>query len=370
MRIFFISRAYPPITGGIENQNFGLARALREAGSVTLFANTRGKRFLPIFLPWAAVRAAFACRDHDVLLLGDGVLAPLGALIKRLFPRMRVVCVVHGLDISFATHPGAVAAFYAALNLPALRRLDLLIAVGRATEALAIANGVSPSRVRFIPNGIYPEEFSERPPRSALEALLGMSLLDRRVLVRVGRYVSHKGVAWFIREVMPRLPQNVLFVAAGPRIAAGTAGDADDYDNCVRAIADAGLEERVVLLSALPWEQIKILYATADIVVSPNVRVPGSMEGFGINVLEAAASGTPVVAADIDGLRDAIEDGINGILVTAGDAAGFAERIARLLADDVARQRFGEQACAAVRDRFSWPAICSRYIEAFRETAP
>lgn len=367
MRILFVSRAYPPITGGIENHNAGLARALGCAAERTLVANTRGKKFLPLFLPWAMLRMLFECRRHDVVLLGDGVLAPLGALLKRFVPRTRVACVIHGLDVSFATKPGLLAAAYAWINLPALRRLDMLVAVGRATVEVAIAHGVPRERCRFIPNGIFPEEFAARPPRSALEALLGMPLAGKRVVVRVGRYVTHKGVAWFIREVMPRLPADVLFVAAGPVVAARAAGDAGCYEDCLRAVEANGLSDRVRLLTTLPWDQVKLLYSTADVVVSPNVRIPGSMEGFGINVIEAAASEAPVVAARIDGLQDAIEDGLNGFLVEPADGQAFAERINALLDDESGRRAFGERACADVGVRFGWPTIAARYLELFRE---
>lgn len=367
MKILLVSRAYPPVTGGIENQNHGLAQALGACAQLTLLANRRGKSFLPFFLPWAFVRMLTALSRHDVLLLGDGVLAPLGMVMKLLMPRTTVVCVVHGLDISFAMRAGVLSWIYARVNLPALRRLDLLVAVGRATAEMAVRAGVPRDRVRFIPNGLFPEEFAERPPRARLESLLGMSLGGRRVIVRIGRFVTHKGVEWFIRQVMPKLPDDVLFIAAGPRIAATTVGDADCYDDCVRAIDECGLGSRVRLLTALPWNDVKALYATADIVVSPNVRVAGSMEGFGINVIEAAASGAPVVAARLDGLEDAIEDGRNGILVTPEDAAEFAARIRTLLDDDAARKAFGDAACAYVRAHFAWPAIAARYLAAFRE---
>jgi len=367
VNIFFVSRAYPPITGGIENQNHGLALALGPCSRLTLLANGRGKRFLPFFLPWAFVRACLASRRHDVLLLGDGVLAPLGALVKRLAPRMTVVCVVHGLDISFATRTGWLPWLYGRVNLPALRRLDLLVAVGRATVETAVSAGVPRERVRFIPNGLFPEEFAARPSRARLEALLGMPLENRRVIVRIGRFVAHKGVEWFIRNVMPRLPEHVMLVAAGPRIASGTVGDADCYEACARAIVENGLEQRVRLMTALPWDDVKLLYATADIVVSPNVRIPGSMEGFGINVIEAAASGAPIVAARLDGLEDAVDDGCNGVLVAPEDADAFVRRIDEFLRDDAARHAFGDAACAYVREHFAWPIIAARYMAAFSE---
>lgn len=366
MRILFVSRAYPPVTGGIENHNAGLARALGGAARLTLVANKRGKRFLPLFLPWAFLRMLVASRRNDIVLLGDGVLAPLGALLKRMVPRARVVCVIHGLDISFATKPGLLAALYARINLPALQRLDLLVAVSRATVEVAVAHGVARERCCFIPNGIFPEEFAARPPRASLETLIGVSLAGRPAIVRVGRYVAHKGVAWFIREVMPRLPADVFFIAAGPVVAASATGDAGCYEDCVRTVEAGGLKDRVRLLTTLRWEDVKLLYATADIVVSPNVRMPGSMEGFGINVIEAAASGATVVAARIDGLQDAIEEGCNGFLVEPADGAAFAARIAALLGDAPARRAFGERACTDVRARFAWPAIAGRYLEEFQ----
>jgi glycosyltransferase involved in cell wall biosynthesis len=129
---------------------------------------------------------------------------------------------------------------------------------------------------------------------------------------------------------------------------------------------DETLRGRVRLLGALGWDEVKCLYATADIVVAPNVRIPGSMEGFGINVIEAAASGATVVAAKIDGLADAITDGRNGYLVEAADAVAFAERINQLLRDDPARRAFGEKARADVRARFAWQVIAARYVETLR----
>lgn len=53
---------------------------------------------------------------------------------------------------------------------------------------------------------------------------------------------------------------------------------------------------------------MQTLYNTADIVVSPNIRIPGSMEGFGINAIEAGACSRAVIASDLDGLKDAVHN--------------------------------------------------------------
>jgi len=73
MNILFISRTYPPV-GGIEKQNFEIATALSRICHVDVIANTRGKWFLLLFLPYATIKALISARKYDVVLLGDGVL--------------------------------------------------------------------------------------------------------------------------------------------------------------------------------------------------------------------------------------------------------------------------------------------------------
>jgi len=72
VKILFISRAYPPIVGGIENQNYELGKWLGRIADVKIIANTHGRKFLPLFAPYALLRAVLNISKYDVLLLGDG----------------------------------------------------------------------------------------------------------------------------------------------------------------------------------------------------------------------------------------------------------------------------------------------------------
>ena len=69
MKLLFISRAYPPVTGGIENQNYELSQWLPKIAEVKTIANTRGKLFLPLFIPYALIRALLLFRRYDAVLL-------------------------------------------------------------------------------------------------------------------------------------------------------------------------------------------------------------------------------------------------------------------------------------------------------------
>lgn len=363
MKVLLVSRAYPPVIGGIENHNRDLARWLGRKTDVDLIANVRGKRFLPVFLPYALLKSLFLVFRNDVLLVGDGVLAPLAAIVGLFRPGLVTACVVHGLDLTFGRKTGLLSRAYRAVNIPALRRMNRIFAVSEYTRLEAIAEGIDPNRITVIQNGIEPEALVLPRNRKRLDELVGMETSSRFVLLRVGRYVKHKGVEWFIRNVVPKLPESALFVAAGSVVGKNTAGDADYFPACERAVRELGLGDRVRLLTNLPRPDLLTLLNSSDLAVSPNIPVPGTMEGFGINVIEANACGLPVIASDLEGLTEAIRDGENGRLVPPEDADAFTEAIRTLEEDRDRLETEGKRAVAFVRSAFHWDALANRYVE-------
>lgn len=366
MRILFVSRAFPPTIGGIEKQNAEVAEFLGKKTPLTLIANTRGKSFLPIFLPWAMLQILWKARRHDALLLGDGVLAPLGAIAKLFFPRLTVVSIIHGLDITFAKKSGLLAHLYGSINLPALRKLDSLICVSQNTKSIAESVGVKPEKISVIPNGVDPSFFSETHTRDALEKLLGRDLSQEKVILRLGRFVKHKGAEWFIRNVMPKLPEHVILVAAGGVAKSAHPGDSNIFPLCEAAIKALGLEQRVILLPNVPWSTVKLLLSTADVAVAPNIPVVGSAEGFGISVIESSLNRLPIVVSKLEGLQEAVADGKNGLFAEPENAADFVEKITWLLADDTRRKAFGEQARIYTLERYDWNRLADEYIRAIK----
>lgn len=374
MRILFVSRAFPPTIGGIEQQNADLAHFLGQGAKLTLIANTRGKSFLPVFFPYALVKTLVLLPRHDVVLLGDGVLAPLGAIAKVFFPKKAVVSVVHGLDLTFAKKSGLLSRIYRFFHLPALRMLDGVICVSQQTKEVALSLGIEQSRAFVIPNGIHPDAFAKKVEhtRAQLATLLGKDLANKKIILRLGRFVEHKGVEWFIRNVMPKLPENILFVAAGGVAKKGVPGDQSFFPRCVAAIEELGLSERVLLRTNIPNDEVQLLLHTADLAVAPNVPVAGTMEGFGISVLEASISGLPIIVSRLEGLQEAVVDGQNGIFAEPGNADDFARKITELLADDAKRQAFGTAGARYTAEHFGWTRLSESYLsllEDFRKSA-
>lgn len=101
----------------------------------------------------------------------------------------------------------------------------------------------------------------------------------------------------------------------------------------------------------------------ASVFVMPNVPVKGDVEGFGLVALEAGCAGLPLVASDIEGIRDAIVQGENGALVRWDDAGAFAAAVGALLSDEAGRRSAGAAAREFNRSNFGWDAAAKRYLE-------
>lgn len=348
MKILFISRAYPPVIGGIENQNYALSVWLNKVAPTDTIANHYGKKFLPIFLPLATLRALWCISHYDVLLLGDGVLGIVGRIVKFFFPKKTVVCVIHGLDITYKN------ALYQVVWVKfCLSKLDGLIAVGNETIHQAVIRGIPKEKLVFVPNGVNTEAHHKSHAREELEKLLGLSLINKHVLLTSGRLAKRKGVAWFIRNVIPKLPDNVLYVVAG---------DGVDKQNILQAVQETNSSDRVKLLGYVSDETRDILFNTCDIFIQPNIKIPGDMEGFGISVIEASSCGIPVIVSNLEGLKDAIHQNENGLLVEPENAEAFKEAIMNLLSNEEERKALGKRARMYTKDHFEWDAIARLYV--------
>jgi glycosyltransferase involved in cell wall biosynthesis len=133
----------------------------------------------------------------------------------------------------------------------------------------------------------------------------------------------------------------------------------------------APLGERVAFLGQRSSEDLGRRLVRASVAVFPSVRArSGDQDGLPVSLLEALATGTPVVASDLPGLADAVGGGGDpaGIVVAPGDVAGLTAAIVRLLGDDAERDRMGRAARARAAE-YSVDAVGARYVALLREVA-
>jgi len=231
-----------------------------------------------------------------------------------------------------------------------LRRFAAYVCISEATRAAAIDAGLPPARLHVIGIGIDP------PPT------VDQRVREEDVLLFVGRLVERKGLAWFVRDVLPAL------AAARPSLRLAIVGDGPQRGAVEESARALGNERRLIWCARDEAEKTRWL-ARATLCIVPNVRLRGDMEGFGIVALEAAAAGCPVVAADLEGLRDALCGGRAGTLVPQGDAEIWIRVIGELLRDPGERMRRAEAACAYVVRHCGWDGVVGAYARLFVEVS-
>ena len=352
MKILFISHTYPPITGGVESQNYELYTWLSKIAEVKLVANKK-RWLIPFFLVYAAAEALLESKKYDVILLGSCILGNAGWFVKN-FSKKPVIAVAHGLDLTWKNK------IYQILWVGKfIKSIDKLICVGNETVKIAKEKGISEEKLVFIPNGIDTEKFIGSYSKKDLEKIIGESLENKKTILTSGRLAKRKGVAWFIRNVMSKLPENVIYVVAG---------NGSDKENIQNAVRETRLESRVKLLGYVTDEVRNILFNTCDIFVQPNIKINRDMEGFGLSVVEAASCKIPVIASNLEGLKDAIIDGQDGFLAEPENADDWIKKINKLLSDDSFRKEFGEKAREYIIQNFRWKKIAERYLEEIKKT--
>ena len=372
-KVLFISRAYPPVHGGIEDQNYSLGEILAQLTNTKIIANKKGNRNLPLFLFQLLVQLPFILHKYDVVLFGDGVLSPIGAFFKICWKKTKFISVIHGLDITYAYQKSVMGKIYCAVNIPSLKKLDKLIMVGNHTIDEAVKTGINRDKCIFIPNGVNIDKVCKPHTRAELEKLLSKQssqpieyFHNKKIILRVGRFVPHKGLHWFIDKVMPLLSDNYVLVGAGG-YNPGAVGDSENYTLCNKYTKKHNLENRVVLFPNIPQSDMNILFNTADVYISPNINAEGSMEGFGLNTLEAVMCGRIVLSSNLQGLKDAIKNNINGFLLEPENEDVWKNKIEEVSNSQFDQETFTANAKEYTLNNFTWDRIGQKYLDVLQK---
>jgi D-inositol-3-phosphate glycosyltransferase len=204
-----------------------------------------------------------------------------------------------------------------------------------------------PSRVEVVPPGVDHERFSPGDKAAARSAL---GIDDGPVALFVGRIQPLKGVDVAIEAVAHLGGRVQLVVVGGP---SGPRGGAE-LRRLAALARRRGLGDRVRFVAPQPHGALATYYRAADVCL-----VPSRSESFGLVALEAAACGTPVVAAAVGGLQTIVDHGHTGFLVESRDPAVFAAHVEAIVTDHAQQAALGKAAAELAR-RYSWSITAAR----------
>ena len=213
--------------------------------------------------------------------------------------------------------------------------------------------GIEQSKVRVVPNGVDVEKFKPMEDPAAVKRQFGLG--NEPCVLFVGSLIPRKGLPFLVEAAKKIIKENAqtkfLIVGDGPL-----------KNQLADSLETANLSGNFKFLGNLKEDSLLAVYNCADVFVLPSLQ-----EGQGIVLLEAQASGKPVVAFDVGGVNEAVRNGETGLLVKRGSSDELADALLRLLSDKPLREKMGANGRGFVAENFTWVICAQKMLKVYRE---
>jgi glycosyltransferase involved in cell wall biosynthesis len=213
--------------------------------------------------------------------------------------------------------------------------------------------GINPSKVRIVPNGVDTERFKPAENPKSIKQHFGLG--DEPVVLFVGSLIPRKGLFYMVevaKKIVKENPETkFLIVGEGPLKTQFNV-----------SLETANLSANFKFLGNVTDDLLPSAYNCADVFVLPSIQ-----EGQGIVLLEAQASGKPVVAFDVGGVNEAVRHKETGLLVKRGSTEELADGLLSLLSDETLREKMGANGRKFVSENFTWDICAQKMLKVYRE---
>ena len=389
LNICLISYEFPPTTGGEGAYTYGLAKALSDSGHrvsvITADVKGRGRvlknkiKIIPIT----------TIKKPGLKLFSFNI------NVKK---KMKELCEVQNSDIDIlhhtndyyflfisekyapivttVHHPYVAERRFISANVPffdylrylmrrpiyfheqmekiTCEKADKIIAISKYTSRSIIKEySISACKIEIIPNAVDVNKFN--PKIAGYEIRERLNIQAAPIVLFVGRLDVNKGISYLLKafsKIIEDLPDAKLVVV----------GEGPLKNNALSLLNKYNIKKSVMLIGRVSEEDLPEFYAASDLVVLPSL-----MEGFGITLLEAMASGKPCVATRAGGVEDAVINGETGLLVPPADSYSLYHAILRLLTDDKLSREFGTAGRKRVENYFTWDKVAKKTVEVYKE---
>jgi glycosyltransferase involved in cell wall biosynthesis len=304
-------------------------------------ARERGVPVAPLwashqFDPRVLWRLLRAIREHDIHIVhSHDYKSDILAWAVSRFHRAATISTVHGWIWNNRRFR-----LYTRIAQTVLPQFDQVIAVSGETRNAVLQCGVTPGKVVTIHNGIVVQRYDPATvPAGTIRARYGIPP-SARVVGYVGRLSPEKGQRDLLQAA-------AALAGSHPDVWYVFAGDGPDHADLERIVAETGLAGRTVFTGHL--KDVRPIFQDIDL-----LALTSHTEGFPNVILEALCMGRPVLATDVGGVREIVEDGVTGLLLPAKQPDRIEAALRRLLDDPAAARRMAEAGRALVHREFDF----------------
>ncbi len=212
------------------------------------------------------------------------------------------------------------------------------------------------STIDELPNGVDTQLFAGAASLADLRAKHRLAQDDHVVLLVASLDAAHyfKGVD-ILLQALAQLPPNIQGVIVG---------DGNLRPTYAMMAERLGIQARVTFVGRVSNEELPLYYRMADVTVLASTTMG---EAFGLVLLESMASGTPVIATNLPGVRTVVDPGKDGLLVAPGRPEELAAALDAMLTDDLSRRQMGRRGQSKTRSRYDWSRIVLRLEAIYRQ---
>jgi 2-deoxystreptamine N-acetyl-D-glucosaminyltransferase/2-deoxystreptamine glucosyltransferase len=338
------------VTQHVLTSRLGAARSRTRLGSAATVVRT-GAPVRAVRQLWAADAARELVRLRGLGLVHahqgeDLAVLPLAELVARRAGVPLVVTLHCSLSRTVEARRGRPLALLGpSVERSVVRRADAVLVLTEPAAQAAVEDGADPARVHVVPSGFDPGLFAGERPDPTPD-------------------VPHPRVLFAGRLADQKRPLDAVAAHAlmAPDVHLVVVGDGPLRDRVRAAVAGSPARDRVHLLGLAPHEQVPAHLQHADVFV-----LPSQYEELGSVLVEAMASGLPVVANRVGGIPSLVRDGVTGRLVERGDVPALAAALTAALTDRRTTRRTAEAARAHVDTAFSWPVLAERVHDVYAD---
>jgi glycosyltransferase involved in cell wall biosynthesis len=352
-KVIFFSGAKPPQTGG-ELYNFKLSQYLEKLGWQQEYVSLHEKKhylrlsIIPLFGDiLASLIFAIILFKYRGILVEDHYFSKylfLTNIVQRVFFKSKLVVIVH-LFYSYESSDKFFVRKTIDRTIEKVRLsfADLIITSSEYSKSEIVSLGINPDKVHILSPGLDRDKFN---------ILSSSSKSDSKKILCVGNYVSRKGIIYLIEAFSQIERQDFTLHLVGNR-----KNNSSYYNQLKNAVEKLKLTECVVFHDGSDQENIKQLYASADIFVLPSFK-----ETFGIVFLEAMHHGLPIITTNVSAMPELIEQNQNGFLVPPADSQALAKAISKLIENPNLIEKMGEIGRKKVATSYYWEQTFSKFV--------
>ncbi len=376
MRQLLASYDFPPVGGGIARLTGELAKRYPAGTLLVSTGRVRGSEQVDAEFPNRVDRAGIEStrlRTIQGLLVWSQRLRQLarafdpefiwcGNLKPAAFPALWVGrregipygILLYGSELLLLRHRIRTSPRKRVAARMALRHAAVLVAISDWTRRLSLEVlaelGLKPGaiEIRTIPLGTDPLHFRPGLDTRAVRARYGLD--DGRWLLTVARLAAHKGIDTGLRTL-------AALRADYPDLRYAVVGTGIKQPELEALARELGVADRVRFLTGVPDTDLPAVFNCAELYLGLSRPEELLIEGFGIALSEASASGIPVIGGLTGGIPDAVRDGETGLLVDSTDPRAVVKSVRSLLADQELGRRLGQAGRRAVETHFNWDRV-------------